>query len=228
MSKLIEQIDKAQCLILDKRYIEWISTTQLSFINKGINLIPFIAGNGKNIDLDYNHIDLIESPPITKFTTKELTSWRKYPNAYNAYLCHKKMIEQALLEKRKNLLIVEDDAFIENDFDEILEEAESFLLQSKWDMIYFGAYHKNTSSPMANNYVRQVNGSAGFHCVLIHNRIFDLMLEYGPIGPMDEVCNKFIHQTHKCYAIYPSIVTQKSGYSYIEHSQLEKPSRWEL
>lgn len=220
------KIAKAQCLILDKR-IQNLDKIQSEFYQKGIIVKSFIAGNGEE-SLKYDHIDTKDGPPRLPLSQKYDSSWLRYPSAYNAYLCHKKMIEQAQLEGKENLLIIEDDAHIEDDFDEIIEQAEPFLLSSKWDMIYFGSYHKNTSFPTENKFVRKVNGSAGFHCVLIHNRIFDEILEYGPICPMDEICNRFIHSKHLCYAIYPSIVTQTSGYSFVERSYLDKPSRWEL
>lgn len=213
----------AYCLILDKR-IEFWSNLQDSFNQKGINLQKFLVGDGA-LNEEYSHIDINENPYVYHNSIDYMTWYT--PPPYNAFLSHKKIIKKSLEEGQDHVLIVEDDVFIENDFDEMLWKVEPFFHDNKWDAVYFGGYHRNGSWNLTpNDSVIKLNGSGGWHGVLLTKPIMEELVNAIPIGPYDWQMGKFYHNRYDCYAIYPSIISQKSGFSYVENSNLDKPSRF--
>jgi hypothetical protein len=69
-----------------------------------------------------------------------------------------------------------------------------------------------------------INGG-GTHGVLISRNILDWAVKLRPIGPFDWIFSLAQPQL-QCYVIYPSIITQRSGFSYIEGGMLDKPDRY--
>ena len=219
---MIDQIDLAICLTLDKR-IEYAKTIVTSAKNYGIDVDLFLAGDG-SIDLLYDHVDINSLPPRYE-QSLNYPSWTGRTNAYNAWLCHRKMIHKALSSGAKNLMILEDDIIFEEDFSEILEKVTPFFNSNKWDMIYFGWYSNDHLQPTDNEHVYRMMGGGGFHGVLINRNVLELLFEYHPLGPYDFISGVFLHDKIKAYAIYPCIISQMSGYSYVEGGTLEKPDR---
>jgi len=214
--------NKAVCLVLDIRYDSAIQI-QKETTSRGINTDLFIAGDGTK-NLKYNHIDVLDLPP--RFSNSiNYSTWYKRPNAYNAWLCHKKIMELAIESSLDFLLMLEDDVVFEKDFLETLEKTASFFNSNEWDMIYFGWYSNGHLTPTKNQNVFRMNGGAGFHGVLLSRKIMELLIKFDPIGPFDWIVGTYINPRFNCYAIYPSIITQQSGYSYVEGGVLEKPDR---
>lgn len=214
----------AYCLLLDKR-IEFWSELHGSFIQKGIGLQRFLVGDG-GLNEHYSHVDSGSLPDYYNGSTNYGT-WYKSPAPLNAWLSHRKIIEKSLLEGFDHVLIIEDDVFIEDDFDEVLWKAEPFFIENKWDAVYFGGYHNENSWRLTNNdNVIKLQGSGGWHGVLLSRPIMEELMQELPIGPYDWIMGQKYHQKYDCYAIYPSVISQKSGHSYVENSNLDKPSRY--
>ena len=213
--------DKATCLLLDKRYdnFEHISDT----ISKYIDIEPFIVGDGTR-DLVYSHIDIDEIPPRL-IGSSNYPTWHT-KQCYNAYLSHRKILEKAYKEKI-DVLLLEDDVFLEPDFEDIWNSSSKFFKENPWDMLYFGCYHSGMSEKITDNIYRLFR-CAGWHAVIIKWYMIPPILNYGPIGPMDEICHRYIQPNYLCYGIYPSIISQCNGYSFIEQGNLDKPSRYKL
>tara|TARA_A100001515_G_scaffold22531_1_gene17247 strand:+ start:3564 stop:4250 length:687 start_codon:yes stop_codon:yes gene_type:complete len=220
--------DKAHCLVLDKRYQEFTETSLKELKSVSIEPELFIAGDGSH-DLEYNHIDTKDLPEVIDGTTGYPT-WLRRPNPYNAWLCHKKMFKSFLKSGGESLLLLEDDVKIEDDFLEVFGEAEEFFQNNDWDMIYLGCYvnDRNPVEPTSNEHVYRVKGSGGFHGVIINKKVLSLLNRFDPIGPFDWITGQFIHKQDwaNCFAINPCIISQKSGYSYVEDGVLDKPSRY--
>lgn len=224
---LINEIDVAACLLLDKRVEYWMKL-QADFKKVGIDVAPCLVGEGKLFPNEmYYRVDTPDLPP-QYLTTNFYPSWINKSNAYNAFLSHRLMLEDAIKGGRKNLLIIEDDVQVEDDFLEVIENVSPFFKENKWDMIQFGAYHHNNTERVTDN-ILKTKASGGWHCCLINETIFKLLYSFLPIGPFDWISEQFIQPNFNCYSIYPSIVSQRSGlYSYVEGSNLEKPSRFAL
>lgn len=225
MKTIVDSIDIAYCVILDKRIDFW-PDLQKSFADKGIDLKKFVVGDGKTLpEKEYSLIDIPEKPPLYN-VTNFYPSWVTKTNAYNAFLSHRKIIDTCFLRRNKNVLIIEDDVFIENDFNEIINNIGDYFENNQFDLIQFGAYHSGKTQEILPNLLK-TSDSGGWHGVLINNSIFRHLLSFLPVGPFDWICGQYIQNNYNCYSIYPSIISQKNGYSYVEGSELDKPSRYQ-
>ena len=133
---LINQIDIAACVLLDKRAEYWPDLSK-NFKKVGINVVPCLVGNGELYPKSqYYHIDVPDLPP-QYLTTNFYPSWINKPNAFNAFLSHRKMLEDAIKGNRRNLLIIEDDVKVEDDFLEIIEKVSPFFELGTFWVVYF-------------------------------------------------------------------------------------------
>jgi hypothetical protein len=214
--------NKAMCLTLDKRYHKALEI-RTEAAKLGINVQLFIGGDGTLV-LPYNHIDTPEMPPHMPHMTT-YPAWHARPNAYNAWKCHQKILDYALEKDIDPLLMLEDDVIFESDFEKIINESKDFLNNNEWDMVYFGWYSNGHLHYIGHPHVYRFMGGAGFHGVLMRKHIIEKLVVMPPLGPYDWMCGQWIHPEFKCYAIHPSIITQVSGYSYVEDGNLEKPDR---
>lgn len=214
---------KAYCLTLDKRISNFGKICQ-DALDLGIEVQPFICGEG-HLDLKYDHIDQNVTPPVYDKSTWYQSWWDK-PNAYNAWLCHKKMINLALESGEKEVLFLEDDIRFEYDFERIWGDTKQVLDKMQWDMIYLGWYSNgNLVDEKIHPNIFRMNGGGGFHGVLIKRHMLKYMKELPAYGPLDW-CMGQVHSQFSCYAIYPSIINQEDGFSYIEGHHLTKPDRF--
>lgn len=215
---------EVKCLVLDKRYDDWLVLNEQLKKNGIDNAVPFIAGRGE-YDLPYSMIDKEELPPLF-YNSTTYPTWRNRPNAYSAWKCHKKMIEDSA---GNDLLLLEDDAVLCDDFDELLEKSLSYLSETKlgWDMLYLGWYSNGHLIDTKHENVKRMVGGAGFHGVVLRGFATELLSKCYPTAPFDEIAGRLQKDgVLRAYAVYPSIIVQKSGFSYVEGSNLEKPERY--
>jgi len=224
-----DYIDKAVCLTIEERYDSWIELKEQCYLI-GITPEIFLAGKKKSendtevLDL-FDHIDIDKLPPKYEESIC-YPSWWRFPHAFNAWICHHKIIKKAFDEDVETLLLLEDDSEIMPDFQEIFEECRSFIDNNKWDMLYLGWYSNGNLKKIDHKYIYKIEGGAGFHGVILKRNVMKELLKFNPVGPFDWICGKYIHNRYKCYAIYPSIIMQKDGISYIEGGgHLTKPER---
>lgn len=224
---ILHQITEIHCVLLDKRIHFW-PEIQKSFNDNGLRINPFIVGDGQTMPkASYKCIDENVTPPLY-LTTNYYESWVNRPNAFNAYMSHYKILEEAMKRGLPNVMIVEDDVKIEDDFHEIIAKTGDFFEKNRWDLVYFGAFHKGTQQ-ITENIVKTTGQSGGWHAILINASLFPLLLSFLPIGPFDWICEKFIQSKYDCYGIYPCVISQKDNvFSIVENSNLEKPSRFAL
>lgn len=211
---MLEHIDLAFCLFLDKRYCPENDSKIFADFYKGADCVidRFLAGEGKLFPPEYyQHIDVVP-PHRTGYP-----AWVNRPNSYNAFLCFRKMIEQAKKERAENLLIVEDDAVVLPDFKEVYDLARVDLsCDPMWEMLYLGANHTFSRTEEVTENLLRLNGSGCWHAVVLNHRVYDKILALPMDGPIDGQCGKIIHPDRHCYAVWPNIVVTKPGFSYCE------------
>jgi GR25 family glycosyltransferase involved in LPS biosynthesis len=137
------------------------------------------------------------------------------------------LLKKAYDEGINNLLMLEDDIEFSVDFNEILSKTGDFFHKNTWDCIYLGGYHnKSGLFKITKNLYKTTNsgGTHGWICKI--QKIYPLIAQYGPIAPIDTIMSMYVQQHLNCYAINPSIINQKSGWSYMEQCDLTKPSRY--
>lgn len=218
------KIDKTVCLTLDKRYNQGLLIQQQAK-QLGINVQLFVTGDG-NLDVPYNRNNVQSLPPNLNRSTSYPTWWASH-RPYNCRLSQKTIIKQAIDEHVNTLLLLEDDVKFETDFSEILHKVIPSLDMLEWDALYLGCFAKNPK-PTDNPHLYRLGGSGGgFHGIIMKRNIMKLLIEIPDYGPSDWLLEQY-HHLYNCYMVYPSIVTQMDGFSWIESQNLVKPSRYSI
>lgn len=220
---------RAICLTLDKRLRYAENYIVPEFKNRlNIDVELFIAGDGLSVCRPYDYIDDPLSLPCRFEKSTTYPTWFARPNAYNAWKAHRAIFEKVIASGDERFLLLEDDVYIENDFEDILgNELDNLALS--YDMLYLGSYnsskHGITIQPNLLGLPR-LSDAGGFHAVILTKRIIKRLLELPPYGPYDWIASRYIHGTgYNCVALTPSIITQKDGFSYVEGHELIKPHR---
>jgi len=221
----LSRIDKSYCFIVDKRYQNWESI-QIQLADRlGLNVEKFVSGMG-GMNVPYDRVNVLESPPVYHNSTTYAT-WYSRPQAYNAWLSRRIVLEECQRNKYEYVAFFEDDIKIEDDFEEVLEKAIPFLEKNQWSALYFGAYHNPGSfRKTANDNVLELNGSGGWHGIILRQNVINDLLNFQAIGPWDEICGKYLHSVFNFYCINPGIINQTDGFSEVEGHHLSKPSRF--
>jgi len=212
----INDIEKSVCLCLDKREESWLEL-EADLDKVGIKMDRFIVGDGKTLDCEYNLIDTNEIPAFMDKSylgaSTNYATWYERPNAYNAFKSHIKIIEQAREEGCKNILMLEDDSILTNDFAEIFEELPS----KGWDALYLGWFGSNNTELYKHGENTAARRVGGFHGVIVNHTMFDLICEAPPVAPLDNIVGTRLSNHFTYYVCTPKIILQKAGlYSEVE------------
>lgn len=225
MIQKLSDFERVICLCLDKR-IDRFYSLQQQWRDIGIEVEPFITGEG--IILPHEQYNLID-PPFN------LTGKQKFQHNTLA------IMEKMQAEGVKNFLSLEDDCEIKEGLPELFEKAMSYFKTNavRWDVLYLGANHTWAQTEDINEgLIRCRGGTLTTHAVaynLEHCDILDHILHLPRLqsGELDLTLSRTIQLTHHCYALWPNLAIQGSGYSYLveadqdyEQYFLSKGSPW--
>jgi len=140
-------------------------------------------------------------------------TWKKGAGAWGCAQSHRAVLDAAIADGVSSLLVLEDDAYVVDDF---ARQAESFLerLPEDWDCLMLGAEHLVRPAPVGPGVVR-CTASIRCHAYAVR----------GPMMPMLSVfwhCNKIDHCDlvlsslmghYKAYAPDPLLIGQDAGWS---------------
>lgn len=153
-----------------------------------------------------------------------ITSLKRYPaikhqqGAVGCRMSHVDIITRAKQEKRRNILIFEDDIEVLPGEDNQISHALDELNDLDWDMFYFGATIAPGSkvTPVTNN-IAHTNFAYTTHAYALNGRIFDYVLEsVKNFQVIDVFYNQVVVSRGKTFIIHPIRVVQQEGYSDIE------------
>lgn len=206
-------IGRCVCLNVDKRYAEQPRIRE-EFGRVGISVEFFLAGDGKSVDAPYDRID--EEPPPGR--EGSYPAFLKRPNSWNAFQSFRAIIKKADEDGIHTLLLLEDDAYPTHDFLDVFPKAWSRLhsLDPEWELLALGANHTFCPTQPVGTHLLRMNGSGCWHGILLHRRVFPLVLALEPTNPIDYVVSKQIHPRGHSYAAWPNIVWVRPGFSECE------------
>jgi hypothetical protein len=122
-----------------------------------------------------------------------------------------------------SILIVEDDAQFDPDFNAIVERNLQHI-PSDWEMVFFGMTRLKEGSPIAGNIVRiPPGGGYAAHCVAIRRSIFPILIEqFAKFEEPNDVtyCDR-IFPRGRSYAFYPNLSFQRPGFSHILQEEVD-------
>jgi GR25 family glycosyltransferase involved in LPS biosynthesis len=138
--------------------------------------------------------------------------WSHTPGAYGCLRSHLRVVEEARGARLPSVLIFEDDAVFDPD---LREKFSAYVRQlpRDWDMLYFGALHKDELVPVSDNVVRLTRSNSTYAYAL-RDTIFDAFIELNAraVDVLDN--NSFILQERfNCYCFIPHLAWVETGYS---------------
>lgn len=227
-------IDRIVCLGLDKRKDMWPKLQEQVQRCFGMPLEIFVAGDGDDPELKYDHIDTHNIGSDFIYTRSK--------GHYNAYLCHKKIFAKAIADRANSILFLEDDAYIVEDRIHLLfdQKCQHIIQNSLWDLIYLGWWQKRAGyvsedredledvwkryqlfniEPVPHVPFLQ-HETCGLHGVIIRQPLLR-WLANAAYGPID--C--FLHQHFNeinAYFMWPKVVHTYSTWSYCENDMCNR------
>ncbi len=222
--------DKVTCLCLDQRVQHW-EDLERSCYAMGWKLDKFIAGDGQLIAdrYKYNWKDTV-NPDVSGWGYGGLG--RKHHH-YNAFNCHKQMIEQALSKNCQRVLFLEDDAYITGRFHDVMYRLAPAIRSLDFDLLYLGWWLAKTGEvpefeegynldktcgifPVTTNL-------GGLHGVIISKKMMEFIYTFPANNPIDCQLNIMGHNRFKSYYVAPKVIHTKTMMSITEGCIMERP-----
>lgn len=180
------------CINLDRRPERW-QHMQRQFDQHGIHSVRrFPAFDGDNMKLP--------------------TNWVHTPGAYGCLLSHLQVVRQARRFGVPSVLIFEDDVV----FDDHLEKKFSIYIEQvppDWDMLFFGALHKDEPIKVADNIVR-ITQAYSTYAYVLRDTVFDDFIELNRKTDQELDNNSLVlQQRFKCYCFMPHLAWVEPDYS---------------
>lgn len=180
------------CINLDRRLERW-RQMQDKFYQHGIHSVRrFAAVDGEALTIPAN--------------------WPGTPGAYGCLLSHLEVVREARRLGLPSILIFEDDVVFDDQFEQKFSEYVR-QLPADWDMLFFGALHKDELIKVSDNLARITQSNSTYACVL-RDTVFDAFIELN--GKGDEVLdvNSLVLQKQfNCYCFMPHLAWVEVAYS---------------
>ena len=135
---------------------------------------------------------------------------------------HMTIIQQAKDAGLPYVMIFEDDAVIDERLSELEPFAQEFMQNNAWDFFYYGCNHNDIFEPV-NEHIIRVRKAWTTHAYLVHARAYDKILAFKDTMEPVDVIYTTIHLENNSYCIYPRMIFQRAGQSYI----LDQPMNYD-
>lgn len=153
-------------------------------------------------------------------------NWKHTAGAYGCLLSHIAVVQEARDLGHESVLIFEDDAVFDP---ELQTKFPSFMEQvpSDWDMLYFGALHKDQPVEIREHVYRVTKANSTFAYAL-KQTVFEAFLELNRRAQNVLDVNAYLLQDRfNCYCFIPNLTWVQSEYSDVQnrlerHWYLEK------
>lgn len=192
--------DKTYCINLDRRKDRWEEC-----------LLEFNKYNLKNI----HRFSAIDGNTLTQGKSGFVT-----PSRLALILTNIKILENAIKENYRSILILEDDIEFTDEINNISEYFK--FLPNDWDMLYFGGNHnqhmKIDPPKIINEKVCKLHHTFSTHCVAINQKAFTVILDrLKKQNNALDVIYVELQKSLNVYSFYPLIATQRVSFSDIEN-----------
>jgi GR25 family glycosyltransferase involved in LPS biosynthesis len=162
---------------------------------------------------DQHDIQSVHRFPALDGASMELpASWLHTPGAYGCLRSHLQVVLEARRLGVRNVLIFEDDVV----FDDHLEKRFSDSIEQlppDWDMLVFGALHKDEPIKISDNFAR-ITQAYSTYAYVLRDTMFDDFIELNRKSEQELDNNSFIlQQRFKCYCFMPHLAWVETDYS---------------
>ena len=197
---------KNVCINLDRRPERW-ERMQTQLARHGIlNVQRFPAVDGNSVP--------------------KPAGWTHSAGAYGCLLSHVEVVRAAQRSNASSVLIFEDDTVLDPEFQ---SKFASFSKEvpDDWDMLYFGALHKDEPAQISEH-VGRITKANSTYAYALKNTVFDAFIELNARAEHVLDMNSYLLQERfNCYCFMPNLAWVEAEYSDVQnrlerHWYLEK------
>lgn len=170
--------------------------------------------------------------PVQRFsacdgaTMAKPAGWTHTAGAYGCLLSHVEVVREARRSNASSVLIFEDDAVLDPDFQNRFASFSNEVPRD-WDMLYFGALHKDEPVKISEHVGRITKANSTYAYALQHT-VFDAFIELNARAEHVLDMNSYVLQERfNCYCFMPNLAWVEAEYSDVQnrlerHWYLEK------
>jgi GR25 family glycosyltransferase involved in LPS biosynthesis len=142
-------------------------------------------------------------------------TWRYSAGEYGCLQSHRRAVTEARRLCFPSLLVFEDDVefdpFFRDKFPEFVRG-----VPADWDMIYFGALHREDPVPVSQTVCR-ISQAYSTYAYALKNTVFDAFIESNQRTEAPVDLNNFaLHSQYKCYCFMPHLAWVETRYSDVQ------------
>jgi len=180
------------CINLDRRLERWRQMQQ-KFQQHGIySVLRFAAIDGETATIP--------------------TNWHSTRGAYGCLLSHLEVVREARRLGLASILIFEDDVVFDDQFEKKFNDYIR-QLPADWDMIFFGALHKDELLKVSDNIGRITQSNSTYACAL-RDTVFDAFIELNSkSNEVLDVNSLILQKQFNCYCFLPHLAWVEEAYS---------------
>ena len=142
--------------------------------------------------------------------------WTHTAGAYGCLLSHVQVVSEARDSGASSVLIFEDDAVLDPEFE---DKFARFIKEAPgdWDMLYFGALHKDEPFRISEHVSRITKANSTFAYAL-RNTVFDEFIALNARAENVLDMNSYLlQQRFNCYCFMPNLAWVKAEYSDVQN-----------
>jgi glycosyl transferase, family 25 len=159
-------------------------------------------------------------------TVVKPAGWTHSDGAYGCLLSHIEVVREAQRSNAPSIIIFEDDAVLDPEFQ---SKFASFSKEvpDDWDMLYFGALHKDEPVQISEH-VGRITKANSTYAYALKNTVFDAFIELNTRAEHVLDMNSYLLQERfNCYCFMPNLAWVEAEYSDVQnrlerHWYLEK------
>lgn len=199
------------CVALHEKRLKMWNYNKHSFDPLGLTVYEFLSGSG-TYKLHYNLID--KKPNNLYLSEQKFYGNKRY---WYPLQSHKAILKAAIERNAENLLMIEDDAILSEDYKDKIEDCSNFIKNYDWDIFFLGCIlNKNNYSDVSETkFVKKIYNCRGLQGVIIKNRLFRFLYEMPNIMCLDEFIGECLCKKSEVYGIFPSLISQDNSISLV-------------
>lgn len=145
-------------------------------------------------------------------TTTIPSNWPGTPGAYGCLLSHLEVVREARRLGLESILIFEDDVVFDDQFEQKFSDYIR-QLPDDWDMLFFGALHKDELVKVSEHVGRMTESNSTYACVL-RNTIFDAFIDLNSkANEVLDMNSLVLQKQFNCYCFLPHLAWVENAYS---------------
>ena len=187
---------KIVCINLDRRPDRW-QRIQNELVRHGIGPVQrFAAIDGERL--------------------AKPAGWNHSAGAYGCLLSHVEVIKEARASGAASVLIFEDDAVLAPDFE---SRFGGYVKEvpDDWDMLYFGALHKDEPSRISDHVVRITKANSTY-AYAVRSTVFDEFIALNSRAEHVLDMNSYqLQERFRCYCFMPNLAWVEAEYSDVQN-----------